>query len=150
MFKKLLITLSIILRILLATFAAKVEAAETNHINSNEFVYDADKGLLLDTIYTNVTFIVIDKNANVRIHEKSVMNDCFNPQTIANCSGSFKRIKLPTEYGVVESLVFERIFPRNKVIYNLASLGSTYYTKVETPSGDIFIHPFDIKTNVSG
>ena len=78
------------------------------------------------------------------------MNDCFKPRLIENCSGIFKLIKLSTQYGVIESLVFERRFPKNKVIYNLASSGQTYYTKINTPSGEKFIHPFDLKTNVSG
>ena len=144
MLKKNLITLLIALKLLFSTFAAKVEAAELN-----EFVYDADKGLLLDTPYTNVTFIVINQNANHPITSESVMNSSYNPRTI-DCSGSFKLIELYTEYGVVKSLVFERIFSKNKVIYNLASLGQTYYTKINTPSGEKFIHPFDLKTNVSG
>ena len=111
MLKTFLMTLFVVLGFSFSIHAAQeYDAAEIN-----EFVYDANEGLLLDTPYTNVTFVVVDINANYRIHEKSVMNDCFKPRLIENCSGIFTLIKLSTQYGVIESLVFERRFPKNKV-----------------------------------
>ena len=148
MLKKNLITLFLILNLLFSIFAAKLEAADENEKNYLEFVYDAEDGLLLETPYTNVTFIVVAQNANHRIQSEFVMNDCFKPRTVEDCSGSFKLIELPTPYGMIKSLVFERIFPKQSpVIYNLASLGQTYYTKINTSSGEKFIHPFELKIN---
>tara|TARA_B100001248_G_scaffold261800_1_gene254351 strand:- start:2922 stop:3272 length:351 start_codon:yes stop_codon:yes gene_type:complete len=92
----------------------------------------------LNILYTNVTFARIAQNANTRIYKKSVLN--FNPILMENNIGIFKIDRL----GDIDAIVFERHFQNNKVIYNLANTAQTYYTKVQTPTGDEYIHPFDL------
>lgn len=92
----------------------------------------------LNILYTNVTFALIAKNANTRIHKKSVLY--FNPIVIENNIGIFKIDRL----GDIDAIVFERHFPNEKVTYNLANTAQTYYTKVKTTIGDEYIHPFDL------
>lgn len=98
----------------------------------------------LNKLYMNVTFALIPRNANYRISNKEVIN--FNPTIMENNIGIFKIEELEG----LNHIVFERYFPnsKSKATYNLANTAQTYYTKVETPLGDKYIHPFDLKLKI--